>query len=723
MTGLPDTQQLYGLLPAHHRIRDAEVGEPLAALLAIVDEQLGLVADDLARIYANWFIETCDDWAVPYIGDLVGFRLPAVPLESLHARSAARLNSILVPRAAVANLVRSRRRKGTLALLEELAADLADWPARAVETFRLLGVTQPVHLLGTTRAVPMAWCARGQTADVRDPEPLDLVDGPFDTLSHTVDVRRPRSHRTPGGPNLGSVAVHAWRLRSYSVTRSAALNREEEDPHRFAFSIAGNDTPLFAAPLSHPSSTDIAAEHELPMPIRRRALERHPEHYLGDAASIAVRIGSPPELVPPEQIVATDLKDWYYRPHRDQVALDPERGRLLFAHNLLPQIREGVTVSYRYGFAADIGGGEYERSLSAHPEAEVTRVRGRDALLAALGRWIDDELLPEQPEHAVVEIDDSAVYDVALRIRLGEGHSLQLRAASGRRPVLRLSDRSPGMDALRITGDAGSAMTLDGLWVLGNAVQVDGALEILRIRHCTLVPGWGLGPDCEPKSPARPGIELIDARPETCIEHSIVGSLQVTLDRVAQEPVEVSVADSIVDATSPERAAVAALGGGRAHVHLCIVRTTVVGGVSVLAMELAENSIFQGSLDVSRRQVGCVRFCSVRPGSRTPRRYRCQPDLVDEVVARAHGPGPERDRTRERERLRVQPIWSSLRFGTPDYAQLSTWCAQEITRGADDEAEMGVFHDLFQPQRATSLQTALDDFTPADADAAVVFAN
>jgi hypothetical protein len=723
MTESLDGHRLYGLLPATYRIRDAEVGEPLAALLAILEEQLGLVADDLDRIYANWFIETCDDWVVPYIGDLVGYRLPDMPLEGLGTRTATRLTSILFPRSAVANLVRSRRRKGTLALLEELAADLADWPARAVETYRLLAVTQPVHLLGTAGAVPRAWSLRGGTAGLRDPEPLDLVDGPFDTLPRTVDVRRPRSHRTPGRHNLGSVAVHAWRLRSYSVTRSSALSLEGEDPHRFAFSIIGNDAPLFDRPLAHPSPTDVAREHELPVPIRRRALERGPERYLGEGGSIAVLIGSPPQPVPPEQIVAADLEDWYYRPRRDHVALDPERGRLLFAHNLLPRIREGVTVSYRYGFAGDIGGGEYERTLSAHPDAVIDRVQGRDALVAALAPWTDEGRLGEQPQHAVVEIDDSAVYDVALRIRLREGHSLQLRAASGRRPVLRLSDRSPGVDALRVTGEPGSALTLDGLWVVGNAVQVDGDLDTLRIRHCTLVPGWGLAPNCEPRHPARPGLELIDARPQTCIEHSIVGSLQVTLDRVAQDPVEVSVADSIVDATAPQRAAIAALGGGRAHADLCVVRTTVVGAVTALSMVLAENSIFHGPLDIARRQVGCVRFCSVRPDSRTPRRYRCQPDLVDEAVARDHTPGADRDRVRDRERLRVQPIWASLRYGTPDYGRLSEWCAPEITRGAEDESEMGVFHDLFQPQRTTTLQSALDDFTPADADAAVVFAS
>lgn len=66
--------RLYELLPAIHRIRDAEQGEPLKALLRVIAEQVNLVEDNIARLYDDWFIETCEDWVVPYIADLVGYR-------------------------------------------------------------------------------------------------------------------------------------------------------------------------------------------------------------------------------------------------------------------------------------------------------------------------------------------------------------------------------------------------------------------------------------------------------------------------------------------------------------------------------------------------------------------------------------------------------------------------------------------------------------------------
>jgi uncharacterized repeat protein (TIGR01451 family) len=74
-----------------------------------------------------------------------------------------------------------------------------------------------------------------------------------------------------------------------------------------------------------------------------------------------------------------------------------------------------------------------------------------------------------------------------------------------------------------------------------------------------------------------------------------------------------------------------------------------------------------------------------------------------------------------RVRERVQPRFNSTRYGTPTYAQLALYCTDEITRGADDESEMGAFHDLFQPQRATNLEARLNEFVPAGMDAAIVY--
>jgi hypothetical protein len=77
---------------------------------------------------------------------------------------------------------------------------------------------------------------------------------------------------------------------------------------------------------------------------------------------------------------------------------------------------------------------------------------------------------------------------------------------------------------------------------------------------------------------------------------------------------------------------------------------------------------------------------------------------------------------RSREESRVRPKFNSTRYGHPSYCQLAEFCPEEITRGADDESEMGVFHELFQPQRVANLRTRLDEFTPAGTDARIIFA-
>jgi hypothetical protein len=70
----PRTDRLYQLLPAIYRIRDAERKYPLQALLRVIAEQVNIVEDDIGQLYENWFIETADDWVVPYIADLIGYR-------------------------------------------------------------------------------------------------------------------------------------------------------------------------------------------------------------------------------------------------------------------------------------------------------------------------------------------------------------------------------------------------------------------------------------------------------------------------------------------------------------------------------------------------------------------------------------------------------------------------------------------------------------------------
>jgi len=69
----------------------------------------------------------------------------------------------------------------------------------------------------------------------------------------------------------------------------------------------------------------------------------------------------------------------------------------------------------------------------------------------------------------------------------------------------------------------------------------------------------------------------------------------------------------------------------------------------------------------------------------------------------------------------VRPRFTSVYYGTPAYGQLAAGCAPEITRGAEDGAELGAFHDLFQPQREDNLRVRLEEFLPAGLDAGIIY--
>ncbi|KAB7647941.1 hypothetical protein [Polymorphobacter fuscus] len=704
----PRLDRLYDLLPAIHRRRDAETGNALRALLEIIAEQMVLIEDDIGQRYDDAFIETCAPWAIPYIGALVGVALPGA--------------AAVPSRRTVANAIRDRRRKGSLAVLAALARNAGDWPARAVEMGPLLAQSQSLR---------MPQPARGRSIDVRSPA---MAGAGFDSRATTADLRRD-SARASGRLPV-EVGLHLWRLRAFSVTRAPAACLEDIAPNFYSFSVLGNDAPLFNAP---PPGTDtVAGPADVPAAIDRhsfaaprprgsRVATANPAFYgtrTEDGASVARSVaiwakGWPnaradgAEPIPADRIIVADLEDWLYQPPRDHVAIDPVRGRIAFPPRQLPRRQASVTVSYWYGFSAAIGGGEYSRPLSQHDDAEVISVQGSEALRRALLPWqseLDDAgnmVAPAtQPPHAVIEITDSGVYTLPIAILIGKGNSLQLRAAQHCRPVIKLADFNvDAPDSMSIAGAEGSRFVLDGIMVAGRGVALEGGLTSVTIRHATLVPGWSLEPDCDPRRPAEPSIEITDSGLCLVVEHSIIGSIQINNDEVHTEPIALRVSDSIVDATgadcdSPQCEALGAAGSRLAFATACFSRSTVIGRIHTHALT-GENCLFLGRITVARRQIGHLRFCYVAPQSRTPRRFRCQPDLT---------PG-------------VAPRFDSLRYGQPRYCRLASDCPPEISAGADDGNEMGVFHHLQTTRRLAGLAAALDDMAPVGTAPGVVLAD
>jgi len=112
---------LFARLPEIYRIRDDEPlsQNQLEKYLALVEDEFGAIHENIEGLYHDLFIEFCEDWAIPYIGDLLG----TSPLSG----------DAWTLRADVADTIALRRRKGTLGAIELLTFNLTEWGVHCVE--------------------------------------------------------------------------------------------------------------------------------------------------------------------------------------------------------------------------------------------------------------------------------------------------------------------------------------------------------------------------------------------------------------------------------------------------------------------------------------------------------------------------------------------------------------------------------------------------------------
>jgi hypothetical protein len=698
--------RLYSLLPAVYRVRDLAQGEPLRALLALIDQQYGAIERNITGLYENWFIETCAEWVVPYIGDLLQVRplYPASP-------------GTYSQRAYVANTLNYRRSKGTAAMLEQLAFDVTGWPAHVVEFFELLSTSQFLnHLRPQNKSTP----------DLRDSEALELLGGPFETAAHTVDVRHINNGR--GRYNIPNVGIFLWRLKSYRVQQSDARVVANPADGRYTFDPLGIGAPLFNAPQTQTGPGGRTAEINLPAPLRRSPLydelearrqaiaDQQPAPLLLFGVDPIFQISIAGAPVPFEQIQICDIEevsptDWrrpastkQYMPANGGPAIhlpialsaDPVRGRIAFPTGVIP---DAVTVSYAYGFSGDVGAGTYDRNpyLSASSSAPgpllnpqrwqvgVSRDLTPDTQLRfttvadAVDAWHSQPVGTD----GVIALLDSHTYTESVSITIPQGSRLLLLTADW--PALRAAGtpQSLNLDAhglrphlrggLAVSGTASQGgpnqgqLFIDGLLIEGQLTVTAGNLGALSVSHSTLVSDGGLS--------IAAGTGSTDQN----------DALKVTLYRTISGPFtshakapSLSLTDSIVGAIAGS--------GATLNVQSC----TVFGSASATIID-ASDSVFTGLVIAERRQAGCVRFCSLPVASQTARRYRCQPDLALTAVTGADAQQYVEDR--------LTPQFTSLDLGQPGYAQLAARCPLEIATGADDQAEMGVFRYLQQPPR------------------------
>jgi hypothetical protein len=697
----PTADRLWALLPVVHRLRDAERGGVLRELITVLAQQVDVLDEALDQFYDDQFIETCAEWVAPYIGELIGYR----PLYGVAPAVAS-------PRAEVANTIAYRRRKGTAAMLEQLARDVTGWPsARAVEFFERLVTTQYMnHIRPRALATPsmraaeaLAWIGRQNDA--------------FDDLAHTADVRRIDAPKpaTRGRYNIPNVGIFLWRTDAVRLV-GVPLVQHAGDPTRYRFDPDGADAPLFADPRTEVDITHIAEPYDVPLPLERRWLSDHLSAYYDPDLTLHLETRAPgadPDPIAIGDVRICDLSDvpggggaWAHPPAAGVVDIDPVLGRVWFgtAPSDPPRAR------YHYGLAVPVGAGGYARGAVPLPEpvqdvADGTPLQPALNGVTAGGTVLvgDSDRYPGTPTITTVAAAPGDPDTVVL-----------VRAADRQRPVLTLGA------ALRLAMDARTSVVLDGLHISGGPVVLDesGDTEIrtITLRNCTLVPGQTRATDGQPLWPDRASLIVLDPFAEVRLENCVVGAI------VAVDGASVTARDCVIDAGGSDAVAFcgrASSGGALRTVSgvadqavgdgtdvggdLDLGECTVLGGIHANRLD-ASNSILRADLGAGdprnaavwarRRQVGCVRFTYLPLDSRVGTRHKCQPaeDAAPDVA------------------LATRPHFASLRYGDPRYVQLLSSTPDAIRRGADDESEMGVTHLLFTPQREVNLLLRLDEY-------------
>lgn len=527
MTSIPDAydvaygDKLWNLLPAVYRALDSDqfgANGPLREMVNRIGAQAAILRRSIDRMWEDQSIETCDDWLIPYIGALLDANLVA----GLDARG---------QRLDVAKTIYYRRRKGTVAILEEIATDITGWDAKVVEFFRRLGRTRhgldPAIGLASdgpdTAALQLAEGLVGRLsgtgiggyADLRNVYGAGKAHSAFDEFFHTADFRQGTGNfGWYGIPRLG---VFLWRLLSLPVGPVTPVP-VQGCPGWSTFDPTGRDIPLFG--LARPSNAFGDAwvsptEAQLPTPISQPLLVNDlaatPSLLYPAALSVAQYLASPPELnvMPPATLV-----------------LRPERGRFRCATGS-PPLPGQVVASYCYGFPSEIGAGPYDRRVGtiavAAPSPALTRTGGSATALVP-------------PASGTFILADSFTYAGLADATIAG--ALTIQGGNRQRPLIRLAQ------PVRLTGLPGSSLVLDGIFASGADIILAGSFASVTLSCCTLDPGSAAAASASPPGPpfalAADGRPLAPAR--LWIEADIT---MLTADRCVLGPIRTRAAGTV----------------------------------------------------------------------------------------------------------------------------------------------------------------------------------
>jgi hypothetical protein len=764
-------EKLWTTIPEAFREEDGLATQPgqLRAFIEALAGHAAILRRSQDKLWDDQLIELCSEWAVPYIGELVGTRM----VSALNRRSR---------RIDVAKTIYYRRRKGTPRILEELIADITGWEGKLVEEFRRLGRLRhgldpvPGPLAGRFTSTPP-----GGLADLRNTRGAELANGPFDEFHHTPDYRRPRGR--DGRYGIAKLGFHLYRLASTAL--DAVQPARGPNANTFLFDPSGRDIPLFIR--RHRTDDrdqynwedwQSAQEWELPGPMNCRVLN-HAEYIITAAALATLR----PLLINPGGLSGADATSAVaqlnrFRKHRfpTEARLRNVTATITPAFALALQVEAvwkeflRLTLIGKCGKHALLSAGGnnadtsdasvYVRVGNAVPTRENTVAGNLStwALTVAQREWVIDPALGRllwvgtgaAPTPLVGHyygfsgsigaggydrsdaLVDSTTHDIT------GGGAIQTNNSAN-------PNFLPPDDGLLPDGKAKLAVAEVGDSLTYTSVENRNEITKLEIRaknrqrpYLTLTQNWSLNTNANIESTlVLEGLWIGASGAPRAIElrgdYETVTLRHVTLDPGGHDaqnqpipPVTLRIVGS-VERLIIENSIVGPirLGAGgtveRIEISDSIVDGRNFAGNQAIVADNGEISLERvtvfGELDVEWLYASETLITGFADVTNTQEGcFRFSAVLDRRNPLQPVGPGNPRSRVpRPYESHRLPSttgFFTSMVFGQPGYAQLSEAAPASLQRGAENGSEIGAFSSLLNPIKADSLRAKVDEFAP-----------